>query len=31
MKHRIIQRTRATTRRGFRHLFMAQCTGWGVA
>ena len=35
MKHRMIQRiiqpTRAASRRGFRQLFMAQCTGWGVA
>ena len=35
MKHRIIQCmiqcTRTASRRGFRHLFVAQCTGWGAA
>lgn len=35
MKHRMIQRmiqrTRTASRRDFSNLFMAQCTGWGVA
>ncbi len=35
MKHRMIQRmiqrTRTASRRGLSNLFVAQCTGWGVA